>query len=278
MSATASLAHWIVRLEDVDVDDQVWLVTGSAINGAQRETPSKYLEPNHIYTINLQLHFTTWTFFPGHRIRIGISNAMFPAYWPSPFSMKTSLYLNPSATFIDLPIIPQLPSKPPPPMFTQKQMTDEDILPELFSGGTDLVIKMVDTLFHRTTTAEQISYELLPNGCFISSLLARSFTCSRLEPADVRWVTLARQIYVFDMHGYSSIDDVPIKHNGEAAVYPDVDFSTKRNFELRTELTCYSDKDYFYVNLKRELFNRNGTSNEPPITYVFNGKHKRQFQ
>ncbi|CAF1147732.1 unnamed protein product [Rotaria sordida] len=48
VSATAPLAHWIVRLEDVDINGQVWLVTGAALNGAQRETPPAYLEPNHL--------------------------------------------------------------------------------------------------------------------------------------------------------------------------------------------------------------------------------------
>lgn len=267
-----------MRLEDIDIDGQVWLVTGAALNGAQRETPPTYLESNHIYKIRLQLHFTTWTFLPGHRIRIAISNAMFPAFWPSPFSMNTSLYLNSLATFVDLPIIPSLPSTPSPPLFTQQQISVDDILPDLFSGGKKIETRKYDTPFNRTVTGKQISYDLLPNGRFMSALLIRNFTCSRLNPADVRWTTLARQVYVFDMHEYPSIDDVPMKNDEEAPVYPDVDLSTRRHFELTTELTCYSDQDYFYINLKRQLFNRMGTNNETPLTFVFNGKHKRQFQ
>lgn len=196
--------------------------------------------------------------------------------------MNTSLYLNPLVTYIDLPTIPSLPSasssSPPPPSFTQHQTPIDDVLPELFSGSNSLETRKYDTDLDRTIIDEQIFYELLPNGCFISSLLARNFTCSRLNPADVRWTTLARQIYVFDMHGYSSITDVSMKNDESPSLYPDVDLSTRRYFELKTELNCYSDQDYFYIDLKRQLFNHMKTNNEIPLTFVFNGKHKRQFQ
>ncbi|CAF1393462.1 unnamed protein product [Adineta steineri] len=134
VSATAPMAHWIVRLEDVDNNGQVWLVTTGALNGAQRQTPSAPLEPNHTYIITFRLHFTTWTFFTGHSIRVATSNAMFPTYWPSAFAMNTSLFLNSSATFIDLPVILPLSSISPPPSFTQQQVSSTDIFPELFSA------------------------------------------------------------------------------------------------------------------------------------------------
>ena len=267
-----------MRLEDVDIDGQVWLVTGAALNGAQREAPPAYLESNRMYTIELELHLTTWTFLPRHRIRIAISNAMFPAFWPTPFAMNTSLYLDPSATFIDLPIIPALPSVPLPPAFTQQLVPAADIIPELFSSSSSSETRSYDTNSERTVTAQQISYELLPNGCFISALLARNFTCSRSDPAEARWTGLARQVYVFDIHDYASIHDVPMKNDDEVTVYPDVDLSTRRHFELTTELTLYSDREYFYVDLKRQIFNRMGTNHENPITFLFSGKHKRQFQ
>jgi hypothetical protein len=274
VSATARLAHWILRLEDVDIDGKVWLVTIGAINGAQRQMPPAYLEPGHIYTINFRLHFTTWTFFPGHRIRIAISNTMFYSNWPTPFAMNTSLYLNPSATFIDLPIISTMASPPPP--FTQQQVSPTDILAMPFSGGKPKTYRKYETHVATTITFEQITYELLPNGCFISALLAWNYTCSHLNPAEVRWTTHARQVYVFDMHGYTSIDDIPMKADDEQ-VYPNVDLSTRRHFELATELIMSSDQDYFYVDLKRQLWNSNQTTSEPFVTFVFDGKHKRQF-
>ncbi|CAF4719022.1 unnamed protein product, partial [Rotaria sp. Silwood2] len=124
VSTTARLTHWIVRLEDVDINGQVLLVTTGALNGAQRQNSPAYLQPNSRYTITFPLRFTTWTFYSGHRIRISVSNAMFPTYWPTPFPMNTSLFLNSSVTFVDLPVLPVLSSSPPPPQtFTQKQLS-----------------------------------------------------------------------------------------------------------------------------------------------------------
>jgi hypothetical protein len=279
VSATARLAHWILRLEDVDVDGQVWLVATGAMNGAQRQMPPTYLEPDYVYTITFQLHFTTWTFLTGHRIRVAVSNAMFYSNWPTPFTMNTSLYLNSSATFIDLPFISTMTSSsplPPPPPFTQQQVSPMDVLAMPFSGGKPKTYRKYETDLATTITFEQITYDLLPDGCFISALLAWNFTCSHLDPAEVRWTTHARQVYVFDMHQYQSIDDIPMKTDDEQ-VYPNVDLSTRRHFELVTELNMYSDQDYFSVDLKRQLWNSNQTTSDPCVTFMFNGKHKRQF-
>ena len=277
MSASARLAHWILRLEDVDTDGAVWLVTIGALNGAQRQSPPAYLEPNQVYTITFQLHFTTWTFLPGHRIRVAISNTMFYTNWPTPFSMNTTLYLNSSSTFIDLPVIPSVLSPPLPPPFTQQQLSPADTLVTPFSGGKPKTYRKYETDLATTITFKQLTYELLPNGCFISALLVWNFTCSHLNPADVQWTTYARQVYVFDMHGYASVNDIPMQVDDEE-VYPNVDLSTRRHFELATELDMHSDEDKFYVYLKRQLFNSNQTTSEPcRVVYVFNGSHTRQF-
>jgi putative CocE/NonD family hydrolase len=60
VSADAKLAHWIVRLEDVHPDGQVSLVTGAALNGAQRHSRlnPQPLKPGRIESLELPLHFT----------------------------------------------------------------------------------------------------------------------------------------------------------------------------------------------------------------------------
>jgi putative CocE/NonD family hydrolase len=108
VSADAKLAHWIVRLEDVHPDGRVSLVTGAALNGAQRHSPldPQPLEPGKAEVIEFPLHFTTWTFRPGHRIRLAVSNALFPMLWPTPFPMTTQLFLGETETHVELPVIP----------------------------------------------------------------------------------------------------------------------------------------------------------------------------
>ena len=107
VSASAPQANWIVRLEDVGPDGPVALVTGGAINGTLRDstTVSTPLAPGNWYDLAFELHFTTWTFRPGHRIRIAVTNAQFPMLWPSPRAMTTALAVGGAATAIDLPMV-----------------------------------------------------------------------------------------------------------------------------------------------------------------------------
>jgi predicted acyl esterase len=106
-AAGAPLAHWAVRLEDVWPDGSVSLVTGGVLNGAQRASrlDPRPLKPGRVMDLAFDLHFTTWTFQPGHRIRLAVSNALFPMIWPTPYPMTTALHLGPG-TFVDLPVLP----------------------------------------------------------------------------------------------------------------------------------------------------------------------------
>lgn len=102
----APLANWSARLEDVGPDGRVSLVTGGVLNGAQHSgaTSPRRLRPDSTYHLAFGLHFTTWVFRPGHRIRLAVSNAQFPMIWPSPYPMTTQLVLGPSS--LDLPVVP----------------------------------------------------------------------------------------------------------------------------------------------------------------------------
>ncbi|CAF3212475.1 unnamed protein product [Rotaria sp. Silwood2] len=191
--------------------------------------------------------------------------------------MNTSLFLNPSTTFIDLPVIPPMSSTSSPPLFTQQQVPPGDILSESFSGGKPRVYQKHETNLSTPISFERLSYELLPKNIFISTLLAWNFTCSHLDPADVQWKAQARQFYVYDMHNYVSVNDIPIKDD-DKGLYPNVDLSKRQHFEVHVNLTIYSDKEYFYIYFNRQLFRLSGMEDELPITFTFNSKHKRQFQ
>ncbi|MDH5566465.1 MAG: CocE/NonD family hydrolase [Myxococcales bacterium] len=116
VSADAPLAHWVARLEDVQPDGTVSLVTGKLLNGSQRRSrlEPEALAPGAVYDLEFDLHFTTWTFQPGHRVRLAISNALFPMIWPTPHPMTTALHLGVEQSRIDLPVIPAV-ERPAPP-------------------------------------------------------------------------------------------------------------------------------------------------------------------
>ncbi|HVO46617.1 MAG TPA: CocE/NonD family hydrolase [Steroidobacteraceae bacterium] len=94
-AATAPLAHWFARLEDVAPDGRVTMVTGAGLNGAQRNSMAdpRDLEPGHTYELKFDLHLASWIFPKGHRIRLAVSNALWPMTWPTPYPMTTSLQL-----------------------------------------------------------------------------------------------------------------------------------------------------------------------------------------
>src|SRR3984957_17941980 len=54
----------------------------------------------------LELHVTSWVFPRGHRIRLAVSNAMWPMIWPTPSPATAELLLGPAGTRLVLPRSP----------------------------------------------------------------------------------------------------------------------------------------------------------------------------
>ncbi|HYV17542.1 MAG TPA: CocE/NonD family hydrolase [Verrucomicrobiae bacterium] len=115
VTASAPLARWFTRLSDVAPDGTVTLVAGAGFNGAHRESSRdpKAIEPGKPFTIDIEMHFTSWVFQPGHRLRLAVSNAMWPMIWPTPSTMTTTLAL--AGTRLVLPVVPK--AERPRPQF-----------------------------------------------------------------------------------------------------------------------------------------------------------------
>jgi len=125
-SATAPLADWFARLSDVAPDGTVTQITGAGLNGAQRETMTepRDLEPGKVYAVDITMHLTSWVFPQGHRIRLAISNALWPMALPTPYSMTTSLELGGSGgSRLVLPVVPAKGA--PAPRFGPPQPSEE---------------------------------------------------------------------------------------------------------------------------------------------------------
>jgi len=116
VTSSAPIANWTVRLEDVWPDGRVSLVTGALVSGPQRDSR---LDPTPLardteYVIRVPLHFTTWTFRPGHKIRLAVANAQFPMAWPTPSRMTTTVRLSDERTALELPVVPPQALSPAP--------------------------------------------------------------------------------------------------------------------------------------------------------------------
>jgi putative CocE/NonD family hydrolase len=109
VSSTATRANWIVRLSDVAPDGQVTQVGGAAFNGTHRNSAREPedLVPGESFPLDIEMHFTSWVFPEGHRIRLAVSNAQWPMLWPTPYAMTTTLALGgEDGARLVLPVIP----------------------------------------------------------------------------------------------------------------------------------------------------------------------------
>jgi len=106
VAADASRANWIARLSDVAPDGTVTQVTGAAMNGTHRVSAREpqALVPGEPFELDVEMHFTSWVFPKGHRIRLAVNNAMWPMLWPTPDLMTTQLQLGSSR--LTLPVVP----------------------------------------------------------------------------------------------------------------------------------------------------------------------------
>jgi uncharacterized protein len=123
-SVDAPLAHFFVRLSDVAPDGRVTLVTGGGLNGAHRRSAQRpeALEPGLVERFEAPMRFTSWVFPASHRIRLAVSNHLWPMMWPTPYHLTMSLHARDS--FLALPIVRpdapatrgfEPPSRPPAP-------------------------------------------------------------------------------------------------------------------------------------------------------------------
>src|SRR5215831_3197248 len=128
--SSAPVADWFARLCDIAPDGAVTQVTGAGLSGAQRDwrpgTPiePKALKPGKNYVLDVEMHVTSWVFPKGHRIRLAVSNALWPMVWPTPYNMTTALELGgKEGSRLVLPLVPASPHVAP--QFSHPEPTEE---------------------------------------------------------------------------------------------------------------------------------------------------------
>ncbi len=125
VSASAPRANWFARLSDVAPDGTVTQVAGAGFNGTHRNSASnpEPLEPGREFRLAIEMHFTSWVFPKGHRIRLAVNNAQWPMLWPTPHPMTTTLRLGgEDPTRVLLPVVP--PADRPRPSFLPPEKDD----------------------------------------------------------------------------------------------------------------------------------------------------------
>jgi putative CocE/NonD family hydrolase len=124
-SVDASVAHFLVRLCDVAPDGRSTLVTGGGRGGTHRRSAAhpEPLEQGKVKVLPVPLRFTSWTFPAGHRIRVSVSNALWPMIWPTPHPMTLTLHHGGDhPSHVVLPVVP--PSDRPEPRWPDPEPTE----------------------------------------------------------------------------------------------------------------------------------------------------------
>src|SRR5581483_2189404 len=205
-SADAPLANWFVRLSDVAPDGSVTQITGAGLNGAQRESMSepRDLEPGKVYALDIEMHLTSWVFPKGHRIRVAVSNALWPMIVPTPYSMTTALALGgDNASRVVLPVVPEHGSPATPFRAVEPSEERKDIQTEGFPWPGEWTVERDEARHQATvhwsgkdsshypwgtqTDAERITYKADDAHPDMSSVEGEVETTFKLKGRELQW-------------------------------------------------------------------------------------------
>jgi uncharacterized protein len=119
----APVAYLSARLCDVFPDGTSALVTRGVLNLAHREGHDRPLplEPGVPVPVELELEVTSWTFEPGHRVRLALAGADWPNTWPPPAGGV--LTVDRATVELELPAL-EGPSPTPPPVLSPPSAGD----------------------------------------------------------------------------------------------------------------------------------------------------------
>lgn len=234
-SASAPTAHWFVRLSDIAPDGTATLVAGAGLAGSQRDSDRdpQPLQPGREYRLCLDLHLTTWVVPPGHRLRVAVSNSMWPMVWPTPDPMTTALRVGGTdGSYVELPVVPEHGPLPAPAFAAVEDAPD--------AGATD-----------ESAAGLNVS----------SNVPGLQWTVSRdpsAQTATVEWRGGSSTDYPWgheDVHEHMRWEASDL-HPERSAVYGESETVVKlpgRELVWRAVMVTTSDHDRFLIDFRREL-------------------------
>lgn len=108
ISSTAEVAFFCVKLNDIAPDGSSRLVCRGILNATRRFGKDKPvpLISGEIYRLEIPFKYASWTFQPGHCIRLSVSSSDWPWVWPSPYPATNQVFWGAGqASQIILPIV-----------------------------------------------------------------------------------------------------------------------------------------------------------------------------
>ncbi len=243
LSSSAPVAHVVVRLTDVAPDGTSALVTAGILNLTHRDghAEPKPLVPGEVYEVRVPLKAAGYRFLPGHRLRLSVLGAYWPAIWPSPYKADNYLHRGPATpSRLILPVIPPIspsPHLPIPPGTVSVPLlpTFKTSPPELIEVGSgsdeESICEIVEDVMRGTVAVRAYGGDtsVLPDGqtsLFTSERL--EMTASQDDPARVRLYN--EVIYRLQEHGYETeIHTTGTIRSTETDFHVDVELSVMLN-------------------------------------------------
>jgi putative CocE/NonD family hydrolase len=139
LSSNRPMAHVAVRLNEVTADGHAWNVSYGVLNLTHRdghEHPES-LVPGTDYTVTVSCYFASHRFKKGSRIRVALSESLWPLVWPSPEPVTLSVRLG--ASSLTLPVRP-IESAPLPmsiPLLRDRVTDASDPTTRVTTSGPD---------------------------------------------------------------------------------------------------------------------------------------------
>jgi putative CocE/NonD family hydrolase len=172
LAADRPVAKLAARLCEVDADGRSWLVTYGVLNLTHRESHAAPapLTPGVFYDIDLALYVTARRFAAGSRLRLALSEGLWPLLWPSPEPVRLSVDL--AGSTLTLPVrrpgecdpgfpIPLVESPPArSDIQVTRDRTDGVAFRELSPGGSGVI---PDTQTTVTRSGPDVEAEM-PDG------------------------------------------------------------------------------------------------------------------
>jgi putative CocE/NonD family hydrolase len=114
VAADQPVAKVALRLCEVTPDGKSWLVTYGLLNLTHREGHEKLvaLTPGQAYDVPVELSLIAHRFKKGSRIRLAVSESLWPLVWPSPAIVTLTVSLG--ASSLELPVRAQVADPPFP--------------------------------------------------------------------------------------------------------------------------------------------------------------------
>jgi len=104
VAADRPVSQLALRLCEVDATGKSWLITYGLLNLTQRESnvSPKPLVPGQFYDVPIELSAIAYRFKKGTRIRLSVSESLWPLVWPSP--QVVTLKLDLAHSRVDPPV------------------------------------------------------------------------------------------------------------------------------------------------------------------------------